>query len=62
MTFDKYDDDFDRMIIRDNKKGQSTLQVDDSVANIGDIKYTLYYIERSKPKKVLVIDPRILNQ
>ena len=62
VIFDRFQDDFDRIVIRDNKNGESTLQVDDDIANLGDIKYTLYYIERTKPRKVLIIDPNIKNQ
>ena len=62
ITFDKFADDFDRVVIRDNREGKSTLRVDDNIADLGDIKYTLYYIERAKPKKVLFIDPKIKNQ
>ena len=62
VSFDKYEDNFDNMSITENNAGRSILQIDDSVADLGDVKYTLFYIKKSEPTKVLSIDPFIRNQ
>ena len=62
VTFDQYADNFHSIVIAENDAGQSTLQIDDTIENLGEIKYTLYYIEKSHPMDVLIIDPKIKNQ
>ena len=62
VTFDSNADNFDNIVIGENNAGQSTMQVDDSIANLGDIKYNLFYIKNTEPNTILEIDPRIRNQ
>ena len=62
VTFDKHANNFSNMRIAEDAAGRSTLQIDDSVANKGKIKYTLYYIKKSNPTVVKEIDPMIRNQ
>ena len=62
VNFDQHADNFHSIVIAENNAGQSTLQIDDTIENLGEIKYTLYYIEKSHPMDVLIIDPRIMNQ
>jgi hypothetical protein len=62
VTFDDHSDNFSNMSIGENDAKQSTLQIDDSIKDAGEIKYNLFYIKKDDPNNVLEIDPKIKNE
>ena len=62
VTFDTHADNFHKIVIKDNSSGHSTLQINDSIKDAGEIKYNLFYMKKTDPINVLKIDPRIKNE